>query len=113
MWVLHSAVIVLILTVWSLPWGWALWLGLALYPVVQLNWCVFGNRCVLTVLEERLRHPEGMSEAGEPPLHFVSGLLSRILGRPVSHFWGDVVSYVVVWGGFALCLTRLLDGDAG
>jgi hypothetical protein len=79
-------------------------------PIVQLNWWIFGNRCVLSVLEERLRERAGrraIGEADREPLEFVSHLMSSVLGRPVSRSWGSRVSYSVLWGGFAIAAMRL------
>lgn len=99
---------VLICFGWALPWGSALWAVLCFYALVQLNWCMFGNRCLLTILEERLRGT-GAATAGatEEPLHFVQVVGARLLRRPVSRFWADVFSYAVVWGGFGLTAARL------
>lgn len=108
-WAHHLLVFVFIAVAWALPWAWSLWLALIFYPLVQLNWWWFGNRCVLTVLEEKLRRaaPTAPPAEGKEPLHFVQGLGSRLLGRPVSRVWADVVSYGVVWGGFTIAGLRL------
>lgn len=107
-WALHLGVTLFVLTGWLLPWSWALWTAVILYPVVQLNWLVFGNRCALTVVEERLRRGTGTDDDDGAELHFVVGLLTRLLGRPVPRFYGDLVSYGVLWGGFTVASARLL-----
>ena len=112
-WLLHLSVVAFLCVGWLLPWKSVVWAAVLFVPIVQLNWCVFGNRCVLTVIEEWLRQdgaPPPVPEASEPPTHFVSDLLSKALSRPVSRAWGDVVSYAVLWGGFALGSLRLLAG---
>ncbi|HKA13447.1 MAG TPA: hypothetical protein VKH41_00395 [Myxococcota bacterium] len=108
----HVTVIALSLVAWSLPWTAALWAAVIGYPLIQLGWCAFGNRCPLTVLEERLRARARLRSVGtdpqtEPPLHFAADLLSLLLRRPVSRVWGDVFSYTCVWGGFAIAAARL------
>ena len=111
-WSLHFLVMIWIAIVWSLPWSWAWWAALIGNPIVQLNWWIFDNRCALSVLEERLRARAAggaviPADDGQP-LEFVSGVLSRILGRPVSRGWGSAVSYTFLWGGFAIATARLV-----
>src|SRR4030095_14687416 len=54
-WAIHWVVMIWIAVAWCLPWSWALWAALISHPLVYLNWRIFDNRCVLTVIEERLR----------------------------------------------------------
>ena len=132
-WLLHVGVMLLLLTAWCLPWRWAPWVAVTLAPMVHLNWWVFRDRCILTILEEKLRgapaaapvaaggeapaRPAGPAVGDEPQealgdteedLHFVSTFLSGLLGRPVSRAVADRISYGVVWTGFALGAGRLL-----
>jgi len=108
----HPLVVVFACVAWALPWSWAIHAALVAYPLIQLNWWVFGGRCVLTVLEERLRAgvPDGAlrtASGPEPAPNFVARLGTRITGRPVSNAWADIASYSVIWGGFALASLRL------
>jgi hypothetical protein len=100
---------VFIAVAWALPWAWSLWTALVFYPVVLLNWCAFRNRCVLTVLEEKLRGPERRVRPAqaEEELHFVQDLGRWLLERPVSRSVADALAYGAVWGGFALTGLRL------
>jgi len=104
-WAHHFAIFAFIAVAWALPWTWSLWTALFLYPLVQLGWWLFGNRCVLTVLEEKLRRPAPRTDVEE--LHFVQALGTRLLGREVSRSFADVLSYGAVWGGFAIVGVRL------
>jgi hypothetical protein len=111
-WAIHWVVMIWIAVAWCLPWSWALWAALISHPLVYLNWRIFDNRCVLTVIEERLRmraadpHVSARLAAGEP-LDFVSGVLSLVLRRPISRAQGSVVSHTFLWGGFAIAAARL------
>jgi hypothetical protein len=110
-WAHHLMVVGLVAFGWALPWRGALWGALALYPIVLLNWWVFGNRCVLSVVEERLRGTSARASGQtEEPLHFVQLLGSRLVGRPVPRVWADIVSYGVVCFGFAITGLRLYLG---
>ena len=99
----------MVCVIWALPWDWALWTALILYPVIQFNWWYFEGRCILTILEEKLRGEEAVpvSADAEEPLNFVAELGSKICGRPIPHAWADRVSYSVLWGGFAGAALRL------
>ena len=116
-WFLHAAVTLFLAVAWLLPWTATLWLAVLAYPLVQLNWLAFGNRCFLTVLEERLRggKPRELPapEAdGDPPHDFVSAFLSHALGRRVPRRLSNALSYGVVWGGFAIAALRLWGRSA-
>ena len=111
----HTMIVVFSCVAWALPWTWAMWVAVIAYPVIQLNWWVFDNRCILTVLEEKLRGPGAKRHAADDePLNFVAELGSRILGRPVPGSWANVASYAVIWWGFAVVSVRLfvLDGSS-
>lgn len=79
-------------------------------------WHAFGDRCPLTVLEERLRQTgrdrgSPTPSRDEPPVaetHFVSMLLSRVLGRPVSRRIGDRVVYGVLFLSMFISALRLV-----
>lgn len=116
-WAIHLAFVVFILVAWLLPWKWALWAAVIGYPVVQINWWLFDDRCGLTVLEEWLRSPQAgtarlqaAAAEEEEPLHFIAHLGERLLGRPMPRETADVLSYAVVWGGFAVASLRLVAG---
>lgn len=104
--VVHSGVVGLACVAWASPSRAGLVAAAIFYPVVLLNWWAFGNRCVLTVLEEKLRGPAPAPL--EEPLHFVQACGSRLMGRSVPRVYADVVSHGVVWGGLAAAWTRLL-----
>lgn len=102
----HLVSTILISIGWALPWTWTLWTVLVVYPLVQIQWWLFGNRCVLSILEEKLRRT-GPAAGEAEELHFVQVLGSRLLRRPLSRVWADVFSYGVLWGGFAVAAARL------
>ncbi len=110
-WAVHTAIFAYFVIAWTLPWDWSLWSCVIGYPLLQINWWSFGNRCILTIVEERLRGPDAKrhvaEDDAEEPLNFTAEILSRALGRPVPHWTADVLSYGIVWGGFTLSALRL------
>ena len=108
-WAIHTAIVVFVCIAWALPWTQAIWAAVIVYPMIQLNWWVFRGRCVLTILEEKLRGSGAsvsVQEATEE-FHFLQDLGMRLFGRPVARIWADVVAYAVLWGGFAIASVRL------
>jgi len=104
--VVHGAVVLLFVVGWALPWRQALWAVVLGATVVQAGWWLFGNRCLLTVAEARLRG----SPAGGVTLddaHFVRDLAERVLGRRPSERWLELATYGVMWGAFAIAAARL------
>lgn len=113
-WLVHVVIVAFIVLGWLLPWPAALWTVALGVPALQLTWRAFGDRCPLTVLEERLREPvpEPRPEDGEGPRNFVADLLSGVLGRPVSHRITNRLVHGVTWFAFSVAVFRLAFGDA-
>ena len=110
-WLLHSGVTVWLLVGPFLPQRAAWWLVALGNPLIHLQWRVLDDRCLLTILEERLRGPTFERRAavvrGDEPVGFVAETLSRLLGRPVGHGVADALSYGVVWAGVGVVAVRL------
>lgn len=103
---LHMAIIVLFTVGWLLPWNTAYWLVIGGGALLPISWALFDNNCPLTRLERQLA---GTARDAEPDgqNHFVSRLLSRVLGRPVSDRTGDIVVYAVLISSMSICAARL------
>jgi len=100
----HAAVILLFVTGWAMPWREALWAVVLGALVVQAGWWLFEDRCVLTVLEARLR---GEASVVETRPNFIGDVATRVLGRRPSERWLSVATYGVMWGSFAIAAARL------
>ena len=105
-WFLHTSIVLLFAIGWALPWRNALWAVVVAAALVQVGWWIFGDRCLLTVAESRLRgasdeEPEG-AEA-----RFVGDLAARILGWRPADRWLDLATYGVMWGACAIAALRL------
>ena len=113
-WFLHVAAVAFFVIGWALPWPGALAFTVALSAATQIGWWICNDRCVLSVLEERLRGTLAprlvVPEDQEQPPNFVADLGARLLGRPIPYTWTNRVIYVVVWGGGAVAALRLAFG---
>jgi hypothetical protein len=108
---MHLAVISLFVVGWALPWRELLIAVVVAAPVVQAGWWIFGDLCVLTLLERRLRGaPLAPVDTGALPPNFIADVASSLLGRPVSHGWINVMARVVMWAAFAIAALRLARG---
>ncbi len=109
-WFLHTSIVVFMLTGWAYPWEWAAVAILVGCPLIQLNWWIFGNRCVLTIIEEKLRGAPmealASDESQEEPPSFVQNLALRFLGRPIPYAVANAAAYVVLWGSFTAVTVR-------
>ena len=108
----HLAIISLFVVVWASPWRELLIAVVVAAPVVQAGWWIFGDVCVLTLLEKRLRRSQlpTKEDTGAPPPNFIVDVASRVLGRPVSHGWINVTARIVMWAAFAIAALRLASG---
>ena len=110
-WLAHTGVTGWLLLGPLLPHRAAAWALVVGNPLIHLQWRAFGDRCLLTILEERLRGATFERRAavvdGDEPVGFVAETLSRALGRPVTHGFANVLSYGVLWAGFAIAVVRL------
>lgn len=104
----HTAIVTFFALGWALPWADAWWLVVVGGFGLQAVWCVFRNECPLTLLEAWLRGQSASSGVeGAPQPHFLASLLTRMLGREVSNFVGDLVAYAVLYTSMALAAWRL------
>lgn len=130
---LHVMIVAFFALGWLLPWQWS-WQAVIIGGIgLQIIWCRHDNQCPLTVLEKRLRDNPTMAAnplpagtlsdqleiAGTPDLacrpentdegspHFVADLLTRLAGRPVSPFIGDLLVYGVLYASMGLAARRL------
>ncbi len=106
---LHSAIVGFFAVGWALPWAGSWWGVVVGAPIIQLNWLLLDNRCVLTIVEDRLRGPAGPAaeDAVNEGEAFIVRLLSRLVGGPVPVWWGNALGYGVLWGSFAVSALRL------
>jgi hypothetical protein len=112
---LHVAILSLFVFGWALPWRAMLVAVVVSAPIVQAGWWIFRDRCVLTLLEKRLRGSRAPAVAtpgadADPPPNFIADLARSVLGRPVSHGWVDLVARVVMWSAFGIAALRLTVG---
>jgi len=111
---LHGAIVATVMLAGLLPFETLWWLILALAPIMQIQWWVNRNRCVLTTLEHRLR--EGRPGAAEdrspaspvptPEDAFVGRLLGPFVGE-LSNRAIDGIATGVLWLGFLICGARI------
>ena len=96
---------------WALPWTGALWTCLVIAVLMQVQWWLNDNECVLTQWETRLlgRPKLRESAAGEPPQEqrFAADLIEKIFRRRPSSNCTDRLAYVVVWTSGTLSALRL------
>jgi len=115
-WLLHSGVTGWLLLGPLLPSPTAAWALVVGNPLIHLQWRIFENRCLLTILEERLRGPSLVRKVAvedeAEPMGCVAETLSRALGRPITHAFADRLSYGVLWAGFVVAAARLLAARA-
>lgn len=105
-WFLHAVVSGFFLIAWTLPWSWALWTALVGAVVLQLQWWLNDDVCVLTKVERRLR---GLPPVPDTPEHnFMTGFARRLLRRPVSARDADRLTYAILWGGAGIAGLRLV-----
>lgn len=109
---MHLAIVLLFVVGWALPWRGVLAAVVVAAPVVQAGWWLFGDRCLLTLLERRLRgaSPPRAASADEAPPNFLVDLASTVVGRPVSDAWVNVTARVVMWTAFTIAALRLALG---
>jgi len=112
--VVHGAVVALFLVGWALPWRGALWAVAIGAIVVRTNWWLFDDRCLLTILESRLRGGDALAarrleEDADAPPSFIGDLVARVLGRPLPLQWVDNASHAIMWGAFSVATLRLAD----
>lgn len=104
----HTAIVAFFALGWALPWAGAWWFVVVGGFGLQAVWLVFRNECPLTLLEAWLRgQPASSGVEGEAQPHFLASLLTRVLGREVSNFIGDLVAYGVLYASMALAAWRL------
>lgn len=105
---IHALIVSFFATGWVLPWSLSWWAVLIGGVLLQLMWLLMNNTCPLTLLENWLRGNSTVVEAvdSEPP-HFVASLLSRVSGRQVTPFVGDLIAYGVLNTSMLLAALRL------
>lgn len=104
---LHMAVIAFFTLGWLLPWSFVHWLVIGGGILMQFSWTLFDNDCPLTLLERRLAGIRAREGNPTEQRNFVSGLLSRVIGRTVSDRAGDATTYAVLFSSMLFCAVRL------
>lgn len=109
---LHVSIVFVFVIGWALPWHSALVAVMVAAVVVQSGWWFFGDTCVLTLLEQKLRgapRPDdrGRAHLPEAPPNFLLETATRMLGRPASARVVDALARIVMWGAFAIAALRL------
>ena len=113
-WAFHVVVVVFLLGGWALPWPAAWWTYALGAPVVQLGWIVFSDYCWLSIVEAKLRGETLVreTEAGDEEARvFVGELIEMVFKRSVSRRVSNLISYGVLWGGFAAAVFRIYSND--
>jgi len=111
---IHSAIVLLFAIGWALPWRESHWAVVCAAVIVQGGWWLFGNRCLLTVWEARLRgkEPEPVPAApDEDAPNFIRDGMTRLLGRRPPERWLSYATYGVLWGSFTIAAARLGFGS--
>lgn len=113
-WLLHLGTSLWMLVGWALPWREALWAVVIWNPLIQLQWRLLDDRCILTLAEEKLRGPTfvrqaAVSEEGED-VRCVAEFMTRVLGRPVPNGVADAISSGILWTTFSMAALRLWLG---
>src|SRR5262245_18845924 len=106
----HSAVVLLFVVGWATPWREVLWAVVVGAVTVQMGWWLFGNRCVLTVLEARLRaglEAAPLAPAPEHAPNFIADVATRFLGHRPSERALQLMTHGVMWGAFSIAAARL------
>jgi len=104
-WLVHTLVTGFFLVAWALPWRWALWSTAVGSPIVQVQWLVNDDLCVLTTLERRLRGVAHVAPDGQQS--FLGDLVRRLTGRAPTDACVNRVTYAVLWGGAFVAAIRL------
>ena len=111
LWLLHTALTLFLIVGWALPWNAALWACLGVAVLMQLQWWLNANECVLTQWETRLLGRPAQREAGPdaPPeeQRFAADLIEGIFHRRPSAACTDRLTYAVVWSSGSLSALRL------
>jgi hypothetical protein len=102
----HLGVVAFFLVGWTLPWRGALWAVVVGALVTQVGWWFARNRCVLTLLEEWLRHGSQWASSGRDA-NFVARLLTSVTGRDCPGWLATAFSYAVLWMAIAASVVRL------
>lgn len=111
LWLLHTGLTLFLIVGWALPWSAALWACLGLAVLMQLQWWLNANECVLTQWETRLlgRSHQRPAAPGAPPeeQRFAADLIERIFRRRPSATCTDRLTYAVVWASGSLSALHL------
>lgn len=97
---------------WALPWREALWAVVVGAVVVRAGWWLFDDRCLLSILEARLRGG-AVSFSTQPELapeekpNFIADTVEGLLGRPMPLHWVNNATYAVLWSAFSIAAVRL------
>ena len=115
-WLMHLGTSLWMLVGWALPWREALWVVVVWNPLIQLQWRLLDDRCILTIAEEKLRGPTfvqqtAVGEEGQEA-RCVAEFMARVLGRPVSNWVADAISHGLLWTTFSIAALRLGFGAA-
>ncbi len=108
-WLVHLLLTIFMITVWMIPWKWAAWVGIFFLPLVVLHWKTNRNRCVLTLLEQRLR--EGNLSKLLPKAQeqlFIRELLRQIFGVNWSPEVVNGIIYFILVFVWMICFCRIL-----
>ncbi len=104
---IHLAVVAFFLIGWMLPWRGALWTVVVGGLLTQLNWWATGNRCVLTIAEERLRAGSAWASTGRDET-FVARLVTSVIGRPCPPRLAQITAHLVLWASIGTAAFRLV-----
>ena len=111
LWLLHTGLTLFLIVGWALPWTGALWACLGIAILMQVQWWLNANACVLTQWETRLLgRPQLRARIpGEPPeeQRFAADLIERIFRRRPSSACTDRLAYAVVWTSGTISAFRL------
>ena len=106
----HVAIVLFFVVGWALPWTVALVLVVIGAPLIHLGWWLCADRCILTVLEQRLLGGGSTATSREPAAGeatFIASVLEPLVGRPISADLVDKLCYGVLWSSFTIATIRL------
>lgn len=106
--VVHLLLVLFFLVGSLLPWRLAWWLVLLGGAGLRLIWMTNEGQCPLTVLEASLRQTDITSESSTEPA-FVTSLLSRLTGRPISEQTGERIIHLALYVSMVCAAWRLFS----
>ena len=96
--------VLFVLFAWLTPWDAVLAVHLCLVPLMQVQWWLNNDTCLLTNLERFL-----LNKPQEAPGDFVKSLLSLFLSDLPSDHALKLGIYIVTWGAWLLYLASWIN----